>query len=134
MIMVGSSSHTLLFSLFLIVASLVALSEGRNVYIRNDLGNGIPLNIQCKSDDKNLGDHKLNYQQEINLPIKVKFCKTTTLTCTMTWNGQLHVLDVFNSKRDGKLGKDLKWSIQNNRPCLFNSSTKKYDLCNYSYS
>ncbi|CAL0301672.1 unnamed protein product [Lupinus luteus] len=134
MIMVGSSRHTLLFSLFLIVASLVTLSEGRSVYVRNDLGNGILFRIQCRSDDKNLGAHTLNYKREINLPITAKNFKTPTLSCMMTWNGQLHVLDVFNSERDGKQGKDLKWSIQNNRPCLFNYNTNKYDLCNYSYS
>ncbi|KAE9591136.1 putative plant self-incompatibility S1 [Lupinus albus] len=133
MMMVGLSSHTLFFSLLLLIAILVAISEGRSVYVRNDLGNGIVLNIHCKSDDKDIGVQTLNYQREFNFPIKAKICKTTIYSCTMTWNGRLHVLDAFNSKRDGKLGGDIKWSIQNNRPCLFNSSTKKYDLCNYSY-
>ncbi|CAL0301664.1 unnamed protein product [Lupinus luteus] len=131
MIMVGSSINTLLFSIFLLVVSLVALSDGRSVYIRNDLKSDL-LTILCKSEDKHLGIQVLNYERELNFPIEAK--SPTTFTCTMDWNGRLHKLDVFNSKRDGKVGKDLKWSIKNDRPCLLNSITNKYDLCNYSYN
>ncbi|CAL0313858.1 unnamed protein product [Lupinus luteus] len=134
MITVGSSIDTLLFSLFLLVASLMALCEGRSVYIRNDLRNGDFISVHCQSEDKDLGVQGLNYQRELTFPIKAKIFKTTIYTCTLTWNGRLRRMDVFNSKWDGKLGKDLKWSIQDDRPCLLNFSTKKYDLCNYIYS
>ncbi|CAL0306232.1 unnamed protein product [Lupinus luteus] len=134
MIMVGSSIHTLrFFSLSLLVVSLVTLSDGRSVNIKNYLRNDL-LSILCRSEDKHLGMKVLNYERELTLPIEAKISKTSTFTCNMEWNGRIHKLDVFNSERDGKVGKDLKWSIQNDRPCLWNYSTNKYDLCKYSYS
>ncbi|KAE9593555.1 putative plant self-incompatibility S1 [Lupinus albus] len=135
---VGLSSHTLFFSLPLLV-SLVVVSGGwsiftyRHIYVKNDLGNNILLIAHCESGNRDIGVQNLNYQQEFKFQFQVDISGPTKYNCSLTWDDKLHRFDVYDSNRDGNQCKDCKWNIQKDRPCRFNFDTQKYDLCDYSY-
>ncbi|KAE9604488.1 putative plant self-incompatibility S1 [Lupinus albus] len=138
MIMVGSNSHTLFLSL-LLLASLVAVSEGlgiftyRHVYVKNDLDNNTLLIAHCKSKNVDVGVQNLHYQEEFKFQFKPDFWGTTLYFCGLTWDGTLHWFDIYDQDRDNQACKDCKWSIQRSQPCRFNFKTEKYDLCDYKY-
>ncbi|KAE9604490.1 putative plant self-incompatibility S1 [Lupinus albus] len=138
MIMVRSNSHTLFLSL-LLLTSLVAVSEGwaeftyRHVYVKNDLDNNTLLIAHCQSKQDDIGVKNLHYQEEFKFQFRPDFLGITLFFCGLTWDGTLHLFDVYDESRDGTECKDCKWSIQRNQPCRFNFDTQKYDLCDYKY-
>ncbi|KAE9593560.1 putative plant self-incompatibility S1 [Lupinus albus] len=141
MMMVISSRHILIFSiLFLLLGPLVGaihfwpILTYRHVYVRNDLVNGTLLTVHCKSKNNDLGVHKLNYKDEFKFQFKPNIWGTTLFYCGLTWDGKLQSLVAFDNLRDIYFCKDLKWSITNYQPCLFNCDTQQYDRCiNYNH-
>ncbi|KAE9600927.1 putative plant self-incompatibility S1 [Lupinus albus] len=133
--MVISSRHILFFSLLLlsplmVVSHIWTIFTYRHVYIRNDLGNGTLLTIQCKGQHKDLGVQKLNYKEEFKFQFRPGFWWNPTLYfCALTWDRILHLLVAFDEKRDAFFCKDLKWSVTKYQTCLFNCNTQKYDHC-----
>ncbi|KAE9598030.1 putative plant self-incompatibility S1 [Lupinus albus] len=137
--MVRSRSHTLLFSLLLLV-SLMGMSEGingyfsyRHVYIKNGLSNGTVLTYHCKSKDNDFGVKTLNYDEEFKFQFKPDFFGDTLFFCGFTWDGKLHWFDIYSFLRDDVYCHDCYWSIKPNHPCRFNSTTRNYEICTYEY-
>ncbi|CAL0311006.1 unnamed protein product [Lupinus luteus] len=136
--MVGSRTHTLLFSL-LLLASLVAESEGRvdlkyrHVYIRNGLGNGIVLRVSCKSDTVGLGTVTLKDNEEFKFQFQTFIFTHTLYHCSFTWGGIERKFVIYDFRRDEKYCHDCYWSIKQDRPCRFNNETQNYDICPFDY-
>ncbi|KAE9600923.1 putative plant self-incompatibility S1 [Lupinus albus] len=134
--MVISSSHILFFSLLLlsplmVVSHFWTIFTYRHVYIRNDLGNGTLLTIQCKGQHKDLGVQKLNYKEEFKFQLRPNIWVPTLYFCALTWDHKLHLLIAFDENRDVIFCKDLKWSVTKYDTCLFNCDTQKYVQCNH---
>lgn len=126
-------SRIFIFSLLLLV-SIVAVSgasifTGVYVLMKNDLGNGIDLQVHCKSKDNDLGVHHLAYQAEYGFSFHPSVFGITLFFCGMEWDGKLHWFDIYDYSRDGKLCSNCTWSIQKDRPCRFNEKTQKSDIC-----
>ncbi|KAE9601033.1 putative plant self-incompatibility S1 [Lupinus albus] len=134
--MVGSSSHTLLFPLLLLFASLVAgwsIFTYRHIYIKNDLENNTNLLVHCHSIIDYIDVHTLKYEEEFKFKFQPNFVGNTNYIFSLKWDRESFLFDAYNSQRDGKRCKDCKWSIQKDQPCRFNFGTQKYDICDYSY-
>ncbi|CAL0302332.1 unnamed protein product [Lupinus luteus] len=140
MMMVISSRHILFSSLILLAPLLVMAVEYqwppltyRHVYVKNNLDNHTILTLHCKDKDHDLGVQKLNYQEEFKFQFKPNFLGNRLYFCGLTWDGNLHWFVVYNDRRDLNFCKDLHWSINKDKPCLFNCDTQKYD-CDYNYN
>ncbi|CAL0302324.1 unnamed protein product [Lupinus luteus] len=135
--MIISSHHILFFSL-LLLAPLVVVSYSwpsttyRHVYVENDLGNGTLLTLHCKERNNDLGVQNLNYKEAFKFQFRSEIFGLKLYFCGLTWDGKLHWFDVYDEQRDLHFCKDLHWSINRDRPCLFNCDTQKYD-CVYDY-
>ncbi|KAE9593554.1 putative plant self-incompatibility S1 [Lupinus albus] len=123
-------SHISIFILVLI-SYLTILSEGkivfspvRHVHIRNNLGDGINLQVHCKSGDDDLGIHNVTYDEEYQFQFRENIFGTTLFFCGLVWNGKLHYIDAYDHDRDNKrCGPNCFWAIDTNQACLFNFHT-----------
>ncbi|KAI3987442.1 hypothetical protein MKX01_042446 [Papaver californicum] len=53
--------------------------------IKNDLSQGVELNIWCKSKNTDFGHHRLAYGAEFDWKFKINFLHTTLYWCKMWW-------------------------------------------------
>ncbi|KAE9588866.1 putative plant self-incompatibility S1 [Lupinus albus] len=132
--MVQPLSHISIFILILI-SYLTILSEGkilffpvRHVHIKNNLGDGINLQVHCKSGDDDLGIHNVTYGGDYEFHFKVNIFGTTLFFCGLEWNGKLHYIDAYDHERDKqRCGPDCFWTIDTNQACLYNFHTRSQD-------
>ncbi|CAL0302427.1 unnamed protein product [Lupinus luteus] len=137
MIMVTSNIY-IFFFLLLLFPSLMVVSENgsilsyTHVYIKNDLGNNIPLTVHCKSKNDDLGAHHLKYQDEYKFQFKPSLFRNTLFFCGFTWDGILHWFDIYVETRDCPdydYKSNYRWSIQKKFACMFNPTSHAYDYC-----
>ncbi|OIW17213.1 hypothetical protein TanjilG_02502 [Lupinus angustifolius] len=117
--------------MFLLVL-LIGLSEGRvffwpiaHVHIKNELLNGINLELQCKSKDDDLGIHIVPAGNEYQFQFRPNYFGTTLFYCGLVWDGPVHTLDAYVYQRDNDLCiKDCYWLIYETQACLrYDNST-----------
>ncbi|PRQ36914.1 putative plant self-incompatibility S1 [Rosa chinensis] len=110
----------LFFSLTMCSASIF----GRvHVKISNELGQGLVLNLHCKSRDDDLGSHALPIHGSFQFSFRPSVIRTTIFTCSFQWNGGYHVAEIYNHDRDRC--RNCTWSIIPSGPWLYNFDTKK---------
>ncbi|CAL0314681.1 unnamed protein product [Lupinus luteus] len=140
------SIHVFMFCLlFLFPSNLMAITTNGislypriHIYIMNGLSPSTLLTLHCKSKDDDLGVHYLNHLDEYTFSFHYNILVPqgyTLFFCGFTWNGKLHWFEVYNWQRDQYLkGANLRWSIQEKAPCLFNHVTQNYDICDFVYT
>ncbi|KAE9608483.1 hypothetical protein Lalb_Chr08g0236161 [Lupinus albus] len=144
--MVEPNIRLFMFCLLLLLPSnLMAISTKINlnpfprihVYIKNGVAKGTNLTLHCKSKDDDLGVHYLNYQEEYTFSFHYNVFALqgyTLFFCGFTWNHILHWFEIYNWKRDRYFYTNMRWTIQENSPCLFNHATNNYDICDFAYN
>ncbi|XP_060669168.1 S-protein homolog 3-like [Ziziphus jujuba] len=105
--------------LCLVAAGMIIIQgEGQSlmekvVRVENDLGDGINLNVHCKSGDSDIGEHDLAKGQYIQWSFNCSWLGTTLFWCSMKWENVQGSFDVFDFKRDFPLcGFKCWWSIR----------------------
>ena len=128
-------SSRCLFSVVLLVF-LVRLCDGVfiekkvDLRITNDLGNGLDLNLHCKSQDDDLGVHVLASHQFFEFSFRPNFWSSTLYFCRFWWRGESHWFDIYVQNRDvGRCSKKCWWMIDPTGPCLLNDKVKRYTYC-----
>ncbi|KAF8394185.1 hypothetical protein HHK36_020392 [Tetracentron sinense] len=91
-------------SLVLILVLALALNESRvvigrqHVYVGNDLGEGLTLNLHCKSKDDDLGAHVLSYGQNQTWGFRTNLFGTTLFWCNFQWGNVSDSHEVYNAQ------------------------------------
>ncbi|CAL0314680.1 unnamed protein product [Lupinus luteus] len=144
--MARSSIHVSMFCLlFLFPSNLMVITTNGfflypriHVYIMNGLSPGTLLTVHCKSKDDDLGVQLLKHLEEFTFSFNYNIFALqgyTLFFCGFTWNGKLHWFEVYNWKRDHHYNVvNLRWSITEGAPCLFNYVTHNYDICDFGYT
>jgi hypothetical protein len=71
------------------------------VKVINDLGNGLPLTLGCKSKDNDLGVRTLRPNGFFEIKFTPNFWGTTVFFRKLTWKSQIHWLNIYDYARDG---------------------------------
>ncbi|KAE9593705.1 putative plant self-incompatibility S1 [Lupinus albus] len=132
--MVQALCHISIFILVLI-SNLTILSEGklvffpvRHVHIKNNLGDGINLQVHCKSGDDDLGIHNVTYGGDYQFHFRVNAFGTTLFFCGLVWDAKLHYLNAYIHQRDKeRCAPDCFWTVDKNQSCLFNMRTRSQE-------
>jgi hypothetical protein len=101
------------------------------VTIKNQLGNGKTLQIECESGSH---DHLAQYDiipgANYSFSFRPNLSKSTKFTCRFTWDIQNdYVFKIYVYDRDHKVCSACLWDILTTGPCEYNYDTLKYDLC-----
>ncbi|CAL0301784.1 unnamed protein product [Lupinus luteus] len=136
--MVHSVSHISIF-LLVLISYLTILCEGkvlffpiRHVHLKNNLGDGVNLQVHCKSGDDDLGVHNVTHGADYEFQFRVNIFGTTQFFCGLVWNNKLHYIDAYIHKRDKqRCGPDCFWTIKQDQACLYNYHTRSQDCIAY---
>ncbi|XP_059630105.1 S-protein homolog 2-like [Cornus florida] len=82
------------------------------VRVRNNLGDGIHLNLHCKSKDDDLGNQFLSDGSSFQWRFRKNLIGTTLFFCSMSWNNVSGSFDIYVSQRDKGLCKLCVWSVR----------------------
>lgn len=127
------SHRCLIFSIFVLIVFLAGSSGGEaktNVKIINGLGNGIDVNVHCKSGDDDLGAHVLGSNQTFEFSFGTSIFGNTLFFCNFVWRGENKWFDIYKQSRDqDRCVAKCWWNVTSAGPCLLNLQTSFYDLC-----
>ncbi|RZC66043.1 hypothetical protein C5167_009729 [Papaver somniferum] len=94
-------------------------SNEKVVTVQNDIDPKIALKIHCWSSDDDLGEHTLNYKQNVIWKFKVNWKRTTKFVCDSSWSsadGGYHSVkfSAYQAKRDWKkhCRNHCNWSLR----------------------
>uniref|UniRef100_A0A7N0TAP4 S-protein homolog n=1 Tax=Kalanchoe fedtschenkoi TaxID=63787 RepID=A0A7N0TAP4_KALFE len=103
------------------------------VYIKHSMGDGVLVDVHCKSKDDDLGNQPLAQGQWYRFSFRPNLGDTTLFWCDVSWDGRRQVFDAYHQKTTyGKchdVGCDCPWELTPNGPCFYNPKTQKNDLC-----
>uniref|UniRef100_A0A7N0VG25 S-protein homolog n=1 Tax=Kalanchoe fedtschenkoi TaxID=63787 RepID=A0A7N0VG25_KALFE len=103
------------------------------VYIKHSMGQGVMVDVHCKSKDDDLGNHSLAEGQWYRFKFRPNLWDTTLFWCDVSWNGRRQVFNAYRQKTTyGKclvVGCECPWNLTPDGPCFFNPKTEKHDLC-----
>ncbi|PKI31211.1 hypothetical protein CRG98_048399 [Punica granatum] len=82
---------------------LEAIFDHVKVTISNQLPNGAPFTIHCKSRDNDLGTHVIGAGQTYEFSFRINFPGTTLFFCGVGWQGGQVEFDIYRAsyKCDG---------------------------------
>lgn len=84
------------------------------VYVYNNLGNEIALNLHCKSKDDDLGLHLLKNGEFFVWKFGVNIISTTRFTCKMEWRNVSGIFDIYLDSRDSERCNVCVWKVSQN--------------------
>lgn len=129
------SFHRYLF-LFVLFAFLICFGDGFfldpkvDLRIINDMGNGLVLNVHCKSKDDDLGIHNIAPNQYYEFRFRPSYWFVTLFYCEFWWGSESHWFDIYVQKRDhDRCDKECWWKVSTVGPCLLDKRVQKYTLC-----
>uniref|UniRef100_A0A7N0TBD2 S-protein homolog n=1 Tax=Kalanchoe fedtschenkoi TaxID=63787 RepID=A0A7N0TBD2_KALFE len=103
------------------------------VYIKHSMGQGVMVDVHCKSKQNDLGNHRLADGQWYRFKFRPNIWFTTFFWCDVSWNGRRQVFDAYNGKDSYwncvALGCDCPWKLTPDGPCFFNPKTQMCDIC-----
>uniref|UniRef100_A0A7N0TBC1 S-protein homolog n=1 Tax=Kalanchoe fedtschenkoi TaxID=63787 RepID=A0A7N0TBC1_KALFE len=103
------------------------------VYIKHSMGQGVMLDLHCKSKDDDLGNQRLANGQWYRFSFRPNVGGTTLFWCDVSWNGRSQVFNAYREKdtywKCHDVGCDCPWNLTPDGPCFFNPKTEKYDMC-----
>ena len=104
-----------------------------HVSIINDIQPDSNLTVHCKSKNDDLGVHDIPHGGKYDIVFYPDFFGRTLYFCGMQWkDSPLKYFDIYKGKRDNSRClkcKHYDWSIRAGGPCMFNSKTKQFDIC-----
>ncbi|KAF8394176.1 hypothetical protein HHK36_020383 [Tetracentron sinense] len=122
-------------SLVLLFVLALALNESRvvigrkHVYVGNDLGEGLILNLHCKSKDDDLGTHALSYRQNYTWGFKSTFFGSTLFWCNFQWGNVRDSHEVFNAAEKEMQDKTNNlWLARQDGLYYYNHDEDEYQL------
>ncbi|KAL9279213.1 S-protein 3 [Arabidopsis thaliana] len=108
-------------------------STSKMVRITNRLGDGLTLNLHCKSADDDLGLKILAPNGSWSLKFRTSIVGTTLFYCHFTWPGQSKRFDIYDDDRDGVRSRisciNCIWDISIQGPCMFSESDHAFNIC-----
>lgn len=84
------------------------------VYVYNNLGNKIELNLHCKSKHDDLGVHVLKNGELFVWKFGVNILSTTRFTCKMGWRNVSGIFDIYLDSRDSERCNKCVWKVTQN--------------------
>ncbi|KAL1207970.1 putative S-protein [Cardamine amara subsp. amara] len=103
----------------------------KHVIIHNIVANGQPLNVHCKSNEKDFGMIQIPLGSRWGFRFLVNSLKTTKVRCHITWyKGGDHYFDIFKVSRDDDpygmypICNECIWDVGNR---------KDYPMCRLNY-
>ncbi|KAF8394177.1 hypothetical protein HHK36_020384 [Tetracentron sinense] len=122
-------------SLVLILVLALALNESRvvigrqHVYVGNDLGEGLTLNLHCKSKDDDLGTHVLSYGQNYTWGFRTNIFFTTLFWCNFQWGNVSDSHEVFNARdKEMQDHTNTLWLTRQDGLYYYNHDDDEYQL------
>ncbi|KAB2599912.1 hypothetical protein D8674_010183 [Pyrus ussuriensis x Pyrus communis] len=98
-------TNALQFMLLILVVLTTSVEAGLlskvTIQITNALGPNTDLTVHCKSNDDDLGYHRLHPGDSFAFKFKPNIWGTTLFFCSFEWAGEFHYYDVFRADRDG---------------------------------
>jgi hypothetical protein len=101
----------------------------KTVKVINDLGNGLPLTLGCKSKNDDLGVHTLKPNGFFEINFTPNFWGTTLFFCKFTWKNQVHWFKIYDYARDGDVCVNCTWKIRTTSACFLDPKRNEYDIC-----
>ncbi|KAF8394182.1 hypothetical protein HHK36_020389 [Tetracentron sinense] len=100
-----------------------------NVYVGNDLGEGVTLDLRCASKDDDLGTHVLPYGQNYTWEFRSNFWGTTLFWCDFKWGNVTDTFTVY----DDDYGDQYRytythWLSRMDGLYYFHHSSREYEL------
>lgn len=105
------------------------LTHKARVRVTNNIGVAKDLVLRCQSKDDDLGVHIIPFKGDYEFGFRPNFWGRTQFYCTMSWPSQFHYFDIYIASRDQFLCNTCLWNITEQRPCMFNYKTSRYDIC-----
>uniref|UniRef100_A0A7N0TAP2 S-protein homolog n=1 Tax=Kalanchoe fedtschenkoi TaxID=63787 RepID=A0A7N0TAP2_KALFE len=103
------------------------------VYIKHSMGQGVMVDVHCKSKDNDLGNHRLADGRWYRFSFRPNAWFTTLFWCDVSWNGRRQVFNAYGGKGSYwncvSLGCDCPWKLTPDGPCFFDRKTQKCDIC-----
>ncbi|KAL9670954.1 hypothetical protein QQ045_008517 [Rhodiola kirilowii] len=103
------------------------------VYIKHRMGQGVVVDLHCKSKDDDLGVQHLAQEQQYSFSFLPNIWGTTQFWCDVSWNGRKQVFDAYRNKvqfwRCYDMACDCPWLLTPNGPCFYDLQTKQFDRC-----
>ncbi|KAK9288464.1 hypothetical protein L1049_016921 [Liquidambar formosana] len=129
--MISFNGHVVLMVLLLITQCKGGLLvEKCHLRITNDLGRGSNPTLHRKSRDDDLGEHTLPYRGYFKFAFRPNFAGTTLYYCSFKWKGGFHYFDIYIELTHRDIcGSSCWWVVRPNGPCLRDSQTRQYDMC-----
>lgn len=90
----------------------------RYVYIINELGSGINLNVHCKSKNNDLRLQHIPFQGNYTFNFKPNWWGTTLFFCHFNWQNQFYWFDIYTNDRDYRRCKWCLWYVRQKNICL----------------
>ncbi|XP_027343144.1 S-protein homolog 2-like [Abrus precatorius] len=85
---------------------IVSVHARKHVRVVNELGNGVVLNVHCRSKDDDLGVHDLQNGSYQEWSFQNNISGTTLFWCSLNWNNQQHSIEAYSTKNDDE---DCEW-------------------------
>ncbi|KAF8370241.1 hypothetical protein HHK36_020386 [Tetracentron sinense] len=134
------------FVLIFVLAIALTLNESRkvigirhedgifskhHVYVGNDLGEGLTLNLHCASKDDDLGTHVLPYGQNYNWGFRSNFWGTTLFWCDFKWGNVTDSYSVYDEDSvDQSEHTDTRWLARKDGIYYYRRPYGLYELFN----
>ncbi|KAF8394186.1 hypothetical protein HHK36_020393 [Tetracentron sinense] len=123
------NSLVLLFVLALALNESSVVIGRKHVYVGNDLGEGLILNLHCKSKDDDLGNHQLSYRQNYTWGFKSTFFGSTLFWCNFQWGNVRDSHEVFNAAEKEMQDKTNNlWLTRQDGLYYYNHDDDEYQL------
>ncbi|KAG6629847.1 S-protein homolog 3-like [Carya illinoinensis] len=121
---------------FLTTFDMVAGRNRAHVRISNELDVGLDLKLHCKSEDNDLGEHLLHYNDSYyEFSFRPNLFGETLFYCSFEWNADdcptHHWFNIYEHNRDSPRCSECYWKVHLNGSCMLNydHNINLYDLC-----
>lgn len=99
------------------------------VIINNNLGDGLNLNIHCKSKDDDLGTHVIPDGGNYSWHFRVNLGSTTLFFCGFNWQDGSGVFDIYRADRDTeRCLHECNWVTRKNGLHGFKQGSREDDI------